>query len=98
MGSHPRRPKKGATSTIDSGDDRMQQTPFINGAIWGEITSSVTIGGNATVRAGAAWFSVDPTLRNNHIGTSNDGAPGLCGPRGQQRNLPGITRRTRGPR
>ncbi len=69
-GQPPGASQKGATSLIDSGDDRMQQTQFINGAVWGEVTSSVTIAPDATVRAGAAWFSVEPTLRNNHIGAS----------------------------
>jgi hypothetical protein len=69
-GQPPAAAQKGATSTIDSGDDRMQQTQYINGTIWGEVTSSVTIAHDSTVRAGAAWFSVTPTLSNNHIGAS----------------------------
>jgi hypothetical protein len=69
-GQPPAAAQKGATSTIDSGDDRMQQTQFINGNVWGELTSSVTIAHDATVRAGAAWFSVHPSISNNHIGTS----------------------------
>jgi hypothetical protein len=69
-GQPPAAAQKGATSTIDSGDDRMQQTQYINGTIWGEVTSSVTIAHDSTVRAGAAWFSVSPTLSNNHIGAS----------------------------
>ena len=69
-GQPPAAAQKGATSTIDSGDDRMQQTQYINGTIWGEVTSSVTIAHDSTVRAGAAWFSVHPSLSNNHIGAS----------------------------
>jgi hypothetical protein len=69
-GQPPGASQKGATSLIDSGDDRMQQTQYINGAIWGEVTTSVNIAHDATVRAGAAWFSVQPTLHNNHIGAS----------------------------
>jgi hypothetical protein len=69
-GQPPAAAQKGASSTIDSGDDRMQQTQYINGSLWGEVTSSVSIGADPTVRAGAAWFSVHPTLSNNHIGAS----------------------------
>ena len=38
-GLPPASAQKGATSTIDSGDDRMQQTQYINGSLWGELTS-----------------------------------------------------------
>ena len=69
-GQPPAASQKGASSTINSGDDRMQQTQYINGTVWGEVTSSVTIAHDSSVRAGAAWFSVDPTLSNNHIGAS----------------------------
>ena len=69
-GQPPAAAQKGATSTIDSGDDRMQQTQYINGSLWGELTSSVSIAHDPTVRAGAAWFSVHPTISNNHIGAS----------------------------
>jgi hypothetical protein len=70
-GQPPAAAQKGATSTIDSGDDRMQQTQFINGSLWGELTSAVTIGGDPTTRAGAAWFDVQPSLSGNHIGSSS---------------------------
>ncbi len=70
-GQPPAAAQKGATSTIDSGDDRMQQTQYINGSLWGELTSSVSIAHDPTVRAGAAWFSVHPTISRNHIGSSS---------------------------
>jgi len=69
-GLPPASAQKGATSTIDSGDDRMQQTQYINGSLWGELTSVVNIAHDSTPRAGAAWFSVRPTLSHNHIGAS----------------------------
>ncbi|MGA7989100.1 MAG: hypothetical protein WCB51_11960 [Candidatus Dormiibacterota bacterium] len=69
-GQPPASSQKGATSLIDSGDDRMQQTQFINGTLWGELTTSVNIPNDATPRAGAAWFGVQPTLHDNHIGAS----------------------------
>jgi hypothetical protein len=69
-GLPPAAAQEGATSTIDSGDDRMQQTQFIDGTLWGELTSVVTIAHDSTNRAGAAWFSVHPTLSGGHIGAS----------------------------
>ena len=69
-GQPPGASQQGATSLISSGDDRMQQTQYIDGALWGEVTTSVQIAHDASVRAGAAWFDVEPTLSNNHIGAS----------------------------
>jgi hypothetical protein len=40
----------------------MQQTQFINGEVWGELTTSVTIPNDPAARAGAAWFEVTPAL------------------------------------
>ncbi len=62
--------QKGASSLLDAGDDRMQQTQFINGAIWGALDSAVTIAGDTTIRAGAAWFEVHPHLDNAGMFTS----------------------------
>jgi hypothetical protein len=61
-GVPPGAQQKGATSLLDSGDDRMQQTQFIKGSLWGELTTAVTIPGDSTERAGAAWFNVQPHL------------------------------------
>ena len=58
----PAAKQKAATSLIDSGDDRMQQVQAINGELWGELGTSVTIAGDATARAGAAWFEIHPKL------------------------------------
>ena len=54
--------QKGAKSTLDSGDDRMQQAQFVGGTIWGELTTAVQPAGDSSVRAGGAWFQVRPTL------------------------------------
>jgi hypothetical protein len=43
----------------------MQQTQFINGSIWGELTTAVTLPGDSTTRAGAAWLRVQPRLSGN---------------------------------
>jgi hypothetical protein len=54
--------QKGSTHPLDSGDDRMQQTQFINGTIWGELTTALTLTGDSTKRAAAAGFNVKPAL------------------------------------
>lgn len=63
-GVPPSAAQKGATSLLDAGDDRMQQTQFINGNIWGALDTIVTIAGDTAPRAGAAWFEVHPSLDN----------------------------------
>jgi len=60
-------PQKGSTSLLNAGDDRMQQTQFVNGDVWGELTSAVTIPGDSAERDGGAWFDVHPTLSGGHI-------------------------------
>src|SRR5262245_23172467 len=46
-------------STPDSLDSRMQQTWYPNGTLWGASGTAVQVGGE--VKAGIAWFSVEPT-------------------------------------
>ena len=60
--------QKGATSLIDSGDDRMQQASFVNGTVWGELGTALRPAGDSKDRAGAAWFQVRPHLNGNVIG------------------------------
>jgi hypothetical protein len=59
---NPGAEQKGSSSAIDPGDDRMQQTQFSGGSVWGELGSAINIGGDGTQRAGAAWFQVEPIL------------------------------------
>ena len=58
-GIPPSAEQKGASSLIDTGDDRMQQVQYINGHVLGALDTSVTIPGDPAARAGAAWFDVD---------------------------------------
>ena len=69
-GIPPGAEQKGATSLLDSGDDRMQQVQFIGGDVWGELGTSVTIPNDPAARAGAAWFDVRPTISNGVISTA----------------------------
>jgi hypothetical protein len=63
----PQAEQKGSTSLLDSGDDRMQQTQFINGEIWGELDTALTPAGDTAPRAGAAWFRVEPQLNGSKL-------------------------------
>ena len=67
-GIPPQAQQKGSSSLLDSGDDRMQQTQFINGTLWGALTTAVTIPNDSAERAGAAWFAVKPSLSGSVIG------------------------------
>lgn len=64
---NPPAEQKGSSTPLDPGDDRMQQTQFINGSVWGELGSAINIGGDSSQRAGAAWFQVEPRLRNDAL-------------------------------
>jgi hypothetical protein len=68
FGLPPQADQKGSSIALDSGDDRMQQTQYISGHLWGELTSAVTIAGDSAERAGAAWFEVTPSLSGDDIG------------------------------
>jgi hypothetical protein len=70
-GVPPGAEQKASTSLIDSGDDRMQQTQFINGSIWGELDTGVTIPNDPAQRAGAAWFDVRPVVAGGVITTAH---------------------------
>jgi hypothetical protein len=68
FGVPPKGEQKGSASLIDAGDDRMQQVQFTGGSVWGELDTSLTIAGDPTPRAGAAWFQVKPALAGGAIG------------------------------
>jgi hypothetical protein len=66
-GVPPKAEQRGAPSLIDAGDDRMQQAQFTGSSVWGELDTAVTIPGDSTPRAGAAWFQVEPTVAGGVI-------------------------------
>jgi hypothetical protein len=67
-GVPPAAVQKGSSSKLDSGDDRMQQVQYLNGNLWGELDTAVTIPNDNAERAGAAWFEVNPHLNGEVIG------------------------------
>jgi hypothetical protein len=58
-----RRRSCGASVAVGS----VQQTQFIGGQIWGELTTAVTIPGDPSSRAGAASFAVRPRLSGGRL-------------------------------
>ncbi len=65
--SPPNAVQKGTSRRLSSGDDRMQQTQYINGTIWGELATAVDVRGDSASRAAASWFAVSPTLQGSRI-------------------------------
>jgi hypothetical protein len=87
----PTAPQKGATSTLNTGDDRMQQTAFPGGGtIWGELTTAVLPADDTAVRAGGAWFQVQPTLSANGIAGASIVRQGYIASRGRYDIYPAV--------
>ena len=82
--------QKGSASLLDSGDDRMQQTQFINGEIWGALDTLVQPAGDSTPRAGAAWFRVQPTLTGGTLTSAAMNAQGYVALAGNYVLYPAI--------
>jgi hypothetical protein len=82
--------QQGSSSLLDSGDDRMQQVQFINGELWGALTTVVTIPHDATPRAGIAWFRVRPRLNRQQIGGARLIDQGYVAARGNYLLYPAI--------
>jgi hypothetical protein len=59
--------QKGAASLLDTGDDRMQQVQFVNGALWGELGTALNVPGSSTQLSANAWFEIRPRVRNSQI-------------------------------
>ena len=83
-------PQKGSTSTLNQGDDRMQQTEFADNAIWGEMNTAVQPAGDSTVRAGAAWFQVKPNLAGGVVTGAKIVRQGYVAARGQYLIYPAV--------
>jgi hypothetical protein len=86
----PSTPQKGSTSTLNSGDDRMQQTEFADNAIWGELDTAVQPAGDSAVRAGAAWFQVKPHLAGGMVTGANIVRQGYVAAKGQYLLYPAL--------
>ena len=59
--------QKGSTSLLNTGIDRMQQTQYVKGVIWGELDTALNITGDTATRSAAAWMAVRPTVSSGQI-------------------------------
>jgi len=83
-------PQKGAPTTLNQGDDRMQQTAFADNAVWGEMNTALTPAGDSAVRAGAAWFKVKPRLAGGVVVGARMVSQGYVAARGRYLIYPAL--------
>src|SRR6202165_2567503 len=82
--------QKGSASLLNTNDDRMQQVQFINGALWGELTTALSIPGEANVRSAAAWFKVKPSLEDDAVKSATMTRQGYLASRGNDVFYPAL--------
>src|SRR3984893_10345328 len=82
--------QKGLASQLNTGDDRMQQVQFINGALWGELTTALTVPGDAALRAAAACFKVKPSLKDDVVTSATMTRQGYVASRGNDIFYPAL--------
>jgi len=88
--SPPPVPQKGSPSTLNQGDDRMQQTAFAGNTVWGELGTAITPAGDSAVRAGAAWFQVKPRLAGGMVVGARMVRQGYVAARGRYLIYPAV--------
>jgi len=88
--SPPPVPQKGAPSKLNQGDDRMQQTAFTGGTVWGELGTALMPAGDNAVRAGAAWFQVKPRLAGGMVVGARMVRQGYVAARGRYLIYPAV--------
>jgi len=86
----PNAVQKGASSLLNTGDDRMQQVEFINGQLWGALDTVLAIPGDTAPRAAAAWFRVQPHLAGQVIGGAEVRGQGYVASTGNYLLYPAI--------
>jgi hypothetical protein len=67
FGVPPNAVQKGADSLLNTGDDRMQQVQFIDGKLWGELNTALTLPGSAQELSANAWFEIRPKVHDSEI-------------------------------
>jgi hypothetical protein len=63
FGVPPNAVQQGSSSLLTTDDDRMQQAQFIDGNLWGELNTALTLPGSSTQLAANAWFKIRPRVR-----------------------------------
>jgi hypothetical protein len=65
--SPPNAVQKNSTSLLNTGDDRMQQVQFIDGALWGALNTGFNFPGSSTQVSANAWFKIHPQVHKSGI-------------------------------
>jgi hypothetical protein len=89
-GLPPEGEQKGSSTPIASNDDRMQQTQYAGGSVWGELTTALTLPGDPVQRAGGAWFQVKPVLSSGALSTAKMQRQGYVGVPGNSVLFPAL--------
>ena len=83
--------QKGSTSLITNNvDDRMQQTQYINGTLWGELDTAINIRRDPLTRSAGAWFAVRPALSAGQISGAQLVGQGYVAQRGEYVMYPAL--------
>jgi hypothetical protein len=67
FGVPPNAVQEGSASTLNTGDDRMQQVQFIGGELWGELNTAFNFPRDPTQLSANAWFKIRPRVQNHQI-------------------------------
>ena len=89
-GLPPNAIQKGASSLLNTDDDRMQQVQLINGNLWGALDTALTPANDTTQRSAVAWFKVRPHLANGVIAGADLTSQGYVASAGNYLLYPAI--------
>jgi hypothetical protein len=90
FGVPPAGVQRGGASLIETGDDRMQQTQFAGGEIWGELDTAANVEGDPESRAAGAWFQVRASLSGGVISSAHIDRQGYVGVPGNYLMYPAL--------
>jgi hypothetical protein len=90
-GLPPNAVQRGSTSLITTDDDRMQQVEYIDGHIWGELSTIFTFPSDSTPVTAAAWFEVVPHLHGQAIGGADIRTQGYVASEGNFLYYPALS-------
>jgi hypothetical protein len=68
----------------------MQQTQYINGTIWGELDTAITMSGDSATRSAGAWFAVTPSLSHGVISSAAVNRQGYVAQKGNYVMYPAL--------
>jgi hypothetical protein len=89
-GVPPNAVQQGSNSQLNTGDDRMQQVQFIDGELWGALSTALTLPNDPTQLSAIAWFKIHPKLDDHQIAAARLGGQGYIASRGNFLFYPAI--------